>query len=412
MTRHLVVTNGPDKGRVFHLTDTDTLLIGRGQAASHSLTDPAVSRIHCQVAFDGEKVEVTDFGSRSGTFVNAQRVAHQELEIGDVIHIGATQLRLVGEGASEDSTVLVPPTPAEEPAARRGILAPERLHELKGKLFSHYQVGAVLAQGQHGIIFQSRDVREHYVVALKILWPEFSRREDDQKRFVRAMKTMLPLHHPNLVSIYNAGKNRGYCWIAMELVSGENLGQMIERQGPEKGCDWRFAFRVARHVGQALDFAHQNRIIHRNVTPTNVLIRAQDKLAKLGDLMLAKAIEGTRSEQITRPGAVVGEIAYMSPERTQGPAALDARSDIYSLGATLYAVLAGKPPFEGKTLMQTMSRIRKEDPPALADRQWDLPAPFARLIRTMMAKRPEDRFQTASELLAELDRIGPEMGVG
>src|SRR5205807_7072444 len=127
--------------------------------------------------------------------------------------------------------------------------------------------------------------------------------------------------------------------------------------------DWRYALRVAIQVARALEFAQGNHIIHRNIRPSNIIVRHADKLAKLGDLMLAKALEGTQVEQITRPGELVGDIAYMSPERTRGASTpVDGRSDIYSLGATIYALLSGRPPFDAGSLAETIQQIRNTDP--------------------------------------------------
>src|SRR5262249_47160190 len=150
-------------------------------------------------------------------------------------------------------------------------------------------------------------------VALKVLLPEFSSDEDDMQRFIRAIKTMLPLEHPNLVKLYGAGKTGQSCWVAMEYIAGENLQQVIDRIGVAGMLDWRHAFRVAVDVARALEHAHGESIIHRNVTPTNILRDATSKTCKLGDLMLAKALEGAMAKQITQPGQIIGDVAYMSP---------------------------------------------------------------------------------------------------
>lgn len=207
-----------------------------------------------------------------------------------------------------------------------------RLHELAGTTLSHFEVGPVVARGQTGIVFHARDFKDERVVALKVLWPEFSRADDEKRRFIRAMKTMLPVRYPNLVTVYNAGKTGPYCWIAMEYVEGESLTGVIRRIGVANMLDWRYALRVADHVAQALAFAHQRQIVHRNIQPSNILVQHGDKVSKLGDLMLAKALEGGLAEQITRPGELLGDVRYLSPEQTGGSRTTDARSDIYGLG--------------------------------------------------------------------------------
>jgi serine/threonine protein kinase len=227
---------------------------------------------------------------------------------------------------------------------------------------------------------------------------------------VRGMKAALTLRHPNLVAVYAAGKTGSYCWLAMEYIAGENMKQVIERIGVAGMLDWRYAYKVAVHVGRALEYAHDQNILHRNVTPTNILLDAPSKVVKLGDLMLAKALEG--GTQITRPGELVGDIVYMSPERTRGiPEEIDARSDLYGLGATVYALLAGRPPFEGTTLAEKVTRIRQTPPEKPTKYQMSIPAQFEGVVLKLLAKRPEDRYQTAQELLAELTRVGKFQGV-
>ncbi len=408
MLGQLLVIAGPDSGRVFSVKEGDPLLIGRGQNTETKLKDPAVSRVHCQVEVEGKKAFLANSSTTSGTLVNGKKVKRHELRPGDVIQIGSTQLRFQPEGSHEASTVVVSPPATPKPIAA----AADQLTELVGQTLSHYEIASVLAKGRSGMVFRARDTKEDRQVALKVLWPEFSKNEEEMQRFVRAMKTMLPLRHPNLVALYGAGKTGQYCWIAMEFVDGESLTQVIQKIGTAGMLDWRHALRVAIHIGRALQFAEEHQIIHRNIQPANILIQSSDKLTKLGDLMLAKALEGTRAEQITRPGELIGDVAYMSPERTRGgTASVDCRSDIYSLGATVYAMLAGRPPFDAGSLPETIMKIRQTEPVKPKKFQLSIPDQFEGTVLKMMAKRPEDRFQKAAEMLGELDRVAKYQGM-
>ena len=248
-------------------------------------------------------------------------------------------------------------------------------------------------------------------MALKVLWPESSKDEQAVQRFVRAMKTMLPVRHPNIVQIYAAGKTGPYCWLAMEYVEGESLAQVIPQIGIAGMLEWQYAFRVAVHIGRALEAAFKQEIIHRNVTPANILVRSSDKVAKLGDLMLAKAMSGTLARQVTRPGELIGDVLYMSPERTRSESEVDGRSDIYGLGATVYALLTGRPPFESKSLPEVITQIRQADPVKPKKYQLSTPDLLESVVLQMLAKRPEDRHQTPSELLQDLDRVGRYQGI-
>src|SRR5262249_11433508 len=155
-----------------------------------------------------------------------------------------------------------------------------------------------------------------------------------------------------------AGRTGPYCWMAMEYVDGESLTQVIQRIGVAGMLDWQVAHRVGVHIARGLQYAHDQSVIHRNVMPANILLRHSDKVAKLGDLMLAQALEGTLAQQITKPGELIGDIAYMAPERTRGTADIDGRSDLYGLGATLYALLTGRPPFTADSAPELITKIR------------------------------------------------------
>jgi serine/threonine protein kinase len=408
MPKRLLVIAGPDIGKAFPLPAGETLLIGRSKATETRLSDPHVSRVHCQVQIEADKVIVNDFESAAGTFINNRKITQQEIKPGDTIRIGETQLRYQDDDVAEASTMAPPLTPT--PKASGG--PSDKLSDLSGKTVSHFEVGPVLAKGRSGVVFKARDTKENKEVALKVLWPEISQVDEEMQRFVRAMKTMLPLRHPNLIAIYGAGKTGPYCWMAMEYVDGESLTQVIQRIGVAGLLDWRNAVRVAIHVARALEYAQAQQIIHRNITPNNILVRASDKLTKLGDLMLAKALEGTLAETITRPGELVGDLSYMSPERTKGTLEeVDGRSDVYSLGATVYALLTGRPPFIGDSLTDTVRKIRQSDPEKPKKYQLSIPDQFEGVVLKMLSKRPEDRYQNAGDLLKELERVAKFQGV-
>jgi serine/threonine-protein kinase len=287
----------------------------------------------------------------------------------------------------------------------------EPLQELIGTALSFYAVEAMLARGRSGVVFRAQDTRTNRPVALKVLLPELSRNDEVVQRLVRAMRTMLPLRHPNLVAVYGAGKTGPNCWVAMEYVEGESLTGVMRRAGAGGKLDWPKSLRVAVHVGRALEHAHGHGIVHRNITPANVLFRDSDQVAKLGDLMLAKALEGMFAEEITRPGEHVGDPAYLSPEQTNPRPEVDGRSDLYSLGALVYCMLTGRPPLQGQTVIETMTLIRTGVIAPLATLVPALPADFGAAIHRMLEKQPADRFPSAAEMLRELERIATQYGV-
>jgi serine/threonine protein kinase len=401
MSLQLLVIAGPDKGRSFPLQPGPDLMLGRGEKAYYRLADMRVSRVHAQILLDGDRVTVRDGGGSGGVLVNGKPVKERALAVGDVVGVGDTQLRLQVGDQAPDATR--PPKP--DPASA------DKLEALSGQTLSHYDVGPVIGRGQSSVVFHATDTKDGRSVAFKVLLPEFSRDEEEMQRFIRAMRLMLPLRHPNLVAVYGAGKTGPYCWVAMEYVAGETLKQVIKRIGVANMLDWRHAFRVAVEVGRALAYAHDEGIIHRNVTPENILRDAASKACKLGDLMLAKALEGNSGPQITRPGELVGDVEYMSPERTHAGTEVDGRADLYGLGATVYALLTGKPPFEGDTLVERITRIRQGEPVKPTKFQMSIPSGFEGVVLKLLAKKPDDRYQTAQEMLKELERVGKFNGV-
>ena len=279
MNAHLLVTAGADKGKTFPLTDEFNVLLGRSKDANSRLNDAAVSRVHCEIEVKGTQILLTDRDSSSGTFVNSKRVAECELKPGDQIRIGDTKLRVeAGQAADADRTIAPrgrsapasPPVSAAVPR-RPAVVTSERLPQLKGAKLSHYELGDVIAKGHTGLIFKANDFKYDRPVAFKVLFPEIAQDEEEMKRFTRAMKTMIGLTHPNLVTLYGAGKTSGYCWLAMEYVEGESIRQVLNRTGTANQLDWRITLRIGIGVARALEFAHSKNIIHRNITPQNVL---------------------------------------------------------------------------------------------------------------------------------------------
>lgn len=402
MQRQLVVIAGPDAGRVFPLEDGEKLLIGRGPASNTQIDDPRMSRVHCEVQAADGQVWLLDRGGQSGTFVSGQRVVRHELRPGMEFAAGDTQFRLQAVSGQEAST-LVDGLAFGRPKPAPTVVP---LQELVGTTIAHYRLEAILAPGESGLVFKAWDTEKNRAAAVKVLTPDLTGKEEHKERFVRAMRTMIDVRHPHIVPIHNAGKTGPYCWAAMELVVGEDLNKVIRRIGVQGMLDWREAYRVAVHIARALHEAYQHKIIHRNVTPSNILRRHEDRVCLLGDLMLAKALEGSLARQVTRPGQLIGDVAFMSPERTGDQAEVDHRSDIYGLGATLYALLTGHPPFESPSLAVLVRRVRQEEPRPPKAFQLSINDRFQDVVLQMLAKQPDDRFQTPAALLRELERIG------
>ncbi len=400
MTYQLVIISGPERGRIIPLAEGADFLIGRGATAGVRLQDPRVSRVHCQIEMNQGSVIVTDCVSAAGTVVNGEAVESKPLQSGDILRLGTTKLCLQQEVPAEESTLgsARPETP------KRSASAGHNLGDLVGKTIHNYHLKRLLAQGSTGQVFLGLNVESGEDVAVKVLWPEVAKDDTTMRRFVRAMKSMHSFEHPNIVRILQAGFRGPYAWVAMEYVEGESLRETIQQIGTAGMLDWRTSFRVAVHMARALEAAFEHQIVHRNIAPQNILVRHSDKMAKLSGLMLA-APEDPGDEQLSLPGQILGDPSYLSPERTRTSLDSDCRSDIYSLGATLYALLTGRPPFEGHSTEELITKIRNEEPVRPKKFQLSIVDMFEDAVMRMLAKRPEDRFQTPTALLKDLNRI-------
>ena len=398
----IVIIGGPDRGRSFQIEEGQTLVIGRSQTSDTQINDPRVSRVHCRVVVDGGTITLLDNDSAGGTIMNGNQVSRQELDTGDTFSIGDTTMRYQLDANLPDDQPTIMPVASSEPTPQP---APQ-LADLVGETFAHYRLDKILAKGNTGMIFKAQDTEQDRVVAVKILTPDPNHSDEQRDRFVRAMKTMLPIKHDHLVSLYHAGKTGPFCWAAMQYIDGESLTELISRMGIEGMLDWRETWRIGVQIGRALDAAYDQKIIHRNVTPTNIMRRHADRACLLADLMLAKALEGNFSQQITAPGQLIGEVPYMAPERTRDSDPVDTRSDIYGLGATLYALMAGRPPFESSSLPELVRMVREDEPTPPKQFQLSIDEKFQDAVARMLAKKPADRYQTPTELLRDLERIG------
>jgi serine/threonine-protein kinase len=405
MYAYLQVIAGPEQGRIIHLVNGTTLSIGRGEHSDTRLKDMTMNRFHCALRCDGNQFVLTDTESVSGTFVGGQKIQEHALRHGEEIQAGNTRLKLyVPSSTGADVQILVE---AQKSASALKVRTDDG-GTLTGKTLSHFELGPVLACGRTGTVYKAHNLRDGNELAVKVLHSEFTRDEEDLKRFVRVMKAAVGLHHSNLIALSGAGKHGESCWYAMEFVEGEPLHTRIKRLGSDHMFDWRYTLALGVQVAKALGALHEKHILHRNISPETVLIRKLDKVAKLGGMELATVTEGTQAKTTTRPGELVGNIAYTAPECTHPNAVFDIRADIYSLGALLYTMLTGKPPFVGKTLVETVAHIRQDDPVPLKKFQDAIPDEFQDAVETMLEKGPEMRFQTPEELAKALKQIAKD----
>jgi len=282
-----------------------------------------------------------------------------------------------------------------------------------GKTLAHYKITALLGKGGMGEVYRARDTRLDRDVALKILPADVAADPERLQRFRREAKTVAGLNHPHIVTLHSVEEDAGTHFLTMELVEGRGLDRIL----PPEGLPLPRFFEIGTAVADALAAAHGKGIIHRDLKPANIMVTGEGRV-KVLDFGLARMAApvssdpgGQTMDLLTREGAVIGTLPYMSPEQVVGRS-LDHRSDIFSLGVVLYEMAGGRRPFRGDSAMELGSAILRDPPPSLTDLRPDLPAGAAGVLERCLAKDPAERFQTMSEVhdalqAAAVSEIGP-----
>ena len=254
-----------------------------------------------------------------------------------------------------------------------------------------YEIVKKLGQGAMGAVYRAVRKKTGETVALKVLKPDLSNDHEFVQRFLREAKAVARLNHDNIIRAIDVGKSGKFYYFAMEFIDGQAIGDVVKR---EKKLPERAALKVVKQIALALDHAWKHKIIHRDVKPDNIMVM-KSGAAKLTDLGLARS---ARESTLTMTGVVMGSPAYISPEQATGEKNLDTRSDIYSLGATLFHLLTGVVPYDGDSPLQVMLRHMNDPLPDVRKRVPTISEGTRQLIFKMMAKRPESRFQNARQL--------------
>jgi serine/threonine protein kinase len=325
-------------------------------------------------------------------------------------HQQASEEDFIGGRAAEKGAVLIIDPDEVEPSA-------SRLNE--GQQLGSYVVLKLLGAGGMGEVYLARDLRLDRTVALKVLSADVSSDRRRMQRFRQEAKVASSLNQPNILTIFEFGEVEGLTFLATEFIDGETLRDYLHN----KRLKLPEILDIAIQILAALDAAHEAHIVHRDIKPENVMIRRRDHLVKVLDFGLAKVNEKRsgiatdhRSDleaataMMTAPGTLMGTINYMSPEQAQSQT-VDGRTDIWSTGVILYEMLAGVIPFTGPTTGHTLVKIIDNEPPPLP-KAANVPGELQRIVFKAIAKSPEDRYQTAKDMLIDLKALRRQLDAG
>ena len=279
---------------------------------------------------------------------------------------------------------------------------------LEGQRLGHFDLQEYVGGGGMGAVFKALDTMLNRVVAVKVLSQEQSNDEETVRRFQNEAQSAARLDHENISRVFYVGEDRGWHYIVFEFIDGANLRDVVQHEGL---LSLARAVSYTLQIADALTHASQRDVVHRDIKPSNVLI-TPDGRAKLVDMGLARLhqVEPVAND-LTASGVTLGTFDYISPEQARDPRSADVRSDIYSLGCTLYFMLTGRPPFPDGTVLQKLLQHQGDQPPDPRLFRPELPDDLIKIMDRMLAKQPERRFATPEELIAELTVFAGRYGL-
>jgi serine/threonine protein kinase len=381
----LSVERGNEKGRRVELSPGKPIVFGRDPSCDVVTTDHLCSPRHFEIFEKDRGYFVQDAGSEGGTYVNERRISHKyHLRSGDMIHAGETQL-VFDAGDSGPA-------------------------KAAGRMVGGYRILEKLGRGGMGAVYKANQVSLNRIVALKILSHRISADPAFVKRFQSEAQAAGRLNHPNIVQVYDVGFDQGVHFYSMEFIENGSVQDLATRVGT---VDLDLALSIITDAARGLVYAEKRGMVHRDIKPDNLMINSEG-IVKIADLGLAldagerarHAGEGSQEEE-----DVFGTPQFISPEQAQGKA-VDSRSDIYSLGASFYRLVTGRPPFAGESITEIVGKQIEEDPEPVRELRPECPVPVAAIIERAMQKDPAARFQSAQEMLTALEAAdeNPERG--
>ncbi len=369
----LVLRTGAQAGTEYPIKDAN-FTMGRRSQSNVPVGDAKSSREHAIIHDQGGALYLQDL-SRNGTLLNgkpASKIAPGTLlKFGDKITIGDTDYELVDE-KSEPIAIDIP----------------------------GYSIIEKVGFGGMGVVYKAKQLSMDRIVALKVLNERFSNNAEFVDRFIREARAAGKLNHPNVIHVHDISRANGRHYFSMEFIDGPSVRELLRK---EKRIEVNKALDIALQSAKALEFAHDNRIVHRDIKPDNLML-TREGIVKIADLGIAKTFEDGGSSGSREQRGVLGTPHYMAPEQAMGKA-IDHRVDIYSLGATFYHMITGHTPFSGGSAQEILKAHVQASLAPIQDLNKDVPDPVCFVIERMMAKLPEKRYQNMSRLIEDIERI-------
>ncbi len=424
---------GLPSGEILTLQRGHCVTLGRSPAAEHRIPDEHLSRLHCALDFSGDVCRVVDLRSRNGVYLNGARIEVGELQPADRIALGqevfvATYVNSLEEEPRFERRT-TEPVQETEPHCERckceislATFAEGEVKEKDGRflcpdcgsitdfdqdVFEGFQILERIGSGSVGLVYRARQLFMDRIVALKILRLREGISQKSVMRFLREAKMISQLSHPHIIEIYDINEYHDGYYLVMEYFAGKNVQTILEDGGPLGLED---VVNIAIQITTALKFAYEKKIVHRDLKPANILY-SQERIAKLMDFGLAKSLGMSSWYAITKEGEGLGTPCYMPPEQVRDARNADQRSDIYSLGATLYHMLTGQFPIQARNYNEFISFILEREPTPIETLNPNVPPDLRAVVRKAMAKDPNDRYQVPDELLTDLLRIRDVYGI-
>ena len=401
MQAKFTIIRGKRRGTAFEICPNQAITLGRNATCGWILPDKKTSGYHCRLENNDGQWWLQDLGSRNGTYINGIRVQKASLAHHDIIRIGVSCFlfeidmdNAIEQKADPQLSTLEGRAPAEFVSAQTRFGEPAmtaRSPWFLGQMFGHYRLDKELGHGGMGVVYKAYDTTLQRTVALKVISSERYIDDDRIRRFVQEARATARLKHPNIVAIYEVGDHPQH-YFTMEYLAGQTLGEKIrqERIVPRR------AAMILQKVADALHTAHDAGIIHRDIKPSNIMLGA-DQEPKIMDFGLAKMID----QSLSCPGKLIGTPAYISPEQAEGRS-VGPTSEVYALGATLYEVLTGRPPFEGETYFNILYQVLDNDPVPPRVLNPDIPVELDAICLKCLEKSPARRYANADNLAEDL----------